>query len=41
MTQVIQIWLDVMDGGIPPQSRIIAMMDNTASMGWLKLSNTK
>ena len=36
MNQVIQIWLDVMDGSISPQSCILAMGDNMASMGCLK-----
>ena len=41
MTQVIQIWLDVMDDRIPPQYCILEMGDNTASMGWLRRSNAK
>ena len=40
-TQVIQIWFDVIDGRIPPFSCILAMGDNTSSMGWLRRSNFK
>ena len=39
LTQVIQIWLDVLDGRIPKFSCILAMGDNTSSMGWLRRSN--
>ena len=41
LTQVIQIWFDIIDGRIPPFSCILAMGDNTASMGWLRRSNFK
>ena len=36
VTQVIQIWLDVIDGRIPRHSCILAMGDNTSAMGWLR-----
>ena len=39
LTQVIQIWLDFIEGRITSDSCILAMGDNTASMGWMRRSN--
>jgi hypothetical protein len=39
LTQVVQIWFDVIEGRIPPLSCILAMGDNTSSMGWIRRSN--
>ena len=41
LTQAIQIWLDAIEGRIKKNSCVLAMGDNTASMGWLKRSNFK
>ena len=39
LTQVIQIWLDFIEGRIANDFYILARGDNTASMGWMQRSN--
>ena len=39
LTQVIQIWLDILEGRIKEGDCILAMGDNTSSMGWLRRTN--
>lgn len=39
ITQVIQIWADILEGRIKEGDCILAMGDNTSSMGWLRRSN--
>ena len=39
IAQLVSIWIDVLEGKIHPQDCILAMGDNTASMGWLRRSN--
>ncbi len=41
LTQVIQIWLDALDGRITKGTCILAMGDNMSSMGWMRRSNFK
>ena len=41
LTQVIQIWWDVLEGRIVKGSCVLAMGDNMSSMGWLRRSNFK
>ena len=41
LTQVVQIWFDAIEKRISKRSCILAMGDNTASMGWLRRSNFK
>ena len=36
---VVSIWVDYAEGNIPPESCILAMGDNTTSLGWMKKSN--
>ena len=39
LTQVIQIWIDIIEGAIQEEDCILAMGDNTTSMGWLHRTN--
>ena len=39
ITQVVQIWTDVLEGRIQEGTCILAMGDSTAAMGWLRRSN--
>ena len=39
LTQVIQIWLDILENRIQPKDCILALGDNTSAMGWLRRSN--
>ena len=39
ISQLISIWIDVIEKKIHPLDCILAMRDNTASMGWLRISN--
>ena len=41
LTQVIQIWLDAIDGRIVKGTCVVGMGDNMSSMGWLRRSNFK
>ena len=41
LTQVVQIWLDALEGRIVKGSCVLGMGDNTSSMGWLRRSNFK
>jgi hypothetical protein len=39
LTQLIQIWVDIIEGRIHEEDCILAMGDNTTAMGWLRRSN--
>ena len=39
LTQVIQVWLDILENRIQPEDCILALGDNTSAMGWLRRSN--
>ena len=39
MAQLVSIWLDAIEGRLEPLDCLLAMGDNTASMGWLRRSN--
>jgi len=39
LTQVIQIWVDIIEKRIQPEDCILAIGDNISSMGWLKRTN--
>ena len=39
IAQVVSIWLDKIEGKLQPLDCLLAMGDNTASMGWLRRSN--
>ena len=41
LTQVVQIWLDVLDGRITKGTCVLGMGDNMSSMGWMRRSNFK
>jgi hypothetical protein len=39
LTQVLQVWVDILEGRTRPGDCILAMGDNTSAMGWMKRSN--
>ena len=39
LTQVISIWIDVIENKTKPEDCILCMGDNTSAMGWLRRSN--
>jgi hypothetical protein len=39
LTQVLQVWVDILEGRIRPGDCILAMGDNTSAMGWMRRSN--
>ena len=39
LSQLIQIWLDILENRIKPYDCILACGDNTSAMGWLRRSN--
>ena len=41
MTQLINIWIDILDGSIRRFDCILCIGDNTSAMGWLRRSNFK
>ncbi len=39
LAQIISLWIDVIEGKVTNEDCILAMGDNTSSMGWLRRSN--
>ena len=39
LTQVVSIWIDIIEGTVSKQDCILCMGDSTSAMGWLRRSN--
>ena len=39
LTQIVSIWIDILEGKVAREDCVLSIGDNTSAMGWLRRSN--